>query len=159
RKRSAKSSRRSRRSSELAHPMASQEPRLTLLGKIAVLAVVAASAYGAWYYLRGRGPASATPDARGTVAAPADPSGTTTIGVAYGTEKQRWFEWAVGEFAKAREGRGIKVQLLPMGSLEGAQAVANGDQRITVWSPASSLYKSSFVADWTLKHSKTPILR
>src|SRR5262249_54430498 len=86
-------------------------------------------------------------------------AGATTIGIAYGTEKQRWFEWAVSEFQRAREGRGIRVQLLPMGSLEGAQAVLNGDQRITVWSPASSLYKGSFVADWTLKHSKAPIVR
>src|SRR5262249_21003109 len=95
----------------------------------------------------------------GTVAAGSDETGGTKIGVAYGTEKQRWFEWAVGEVARAREGRGIHVQLLPMGSLEGAQAGLHGDQRINVGSPASSLYKASFVADWTLKHSNSPILR
>src|SRR5262245_19970562 len=138
--------------------MATDEPRLTALGKLAVLVVVAASAYGAWYYLRG--PSARTPAAAGGSAATAlDETGSVRIGVAYGTEKQRWFEWAVSEFARSREGRGINVQLLPMGSLEGAQAVLNGDQRINVWSPASSLYKASFVADWTLKHANPPILR
>jgi len=140
--------------------MATQEPRLTLLGKLAVLAIVVASGYGAWYYghTRDSGSAQRTPAASDTNIG-TDATGTTTIGVAYGTEKQRWFEWAVGEFQHARPGRGVRVQLLPMGSLEGAQGVLNGDQRINVWSPASSLYKASFVADWTLKHSKSPILR
>src|SRR5262245_49147836 len=132
--------------------MANDQPGLTLLGKLIVVLIIAGSGYGAWYYLYGRLPSSggAAP-AAGTAGGgfPSDTSGATTIGVAYGTEKQRWFEWAVEEFAKTREGRTIRVQLMPMGSLEGAQAVNNGDQRINVWSPASSLYKGSFVADWT----------
>jgi Bacterial extracellular solute-binding protein len=138
--------------------MASHEPRLTLLGKLVVALIVAGSAYGAWSYMRG-GSASrpAAGDADGVSAA--DAGGATTIGIAYGTEKQRWFEWAVSEFAQSREGRAVRIQLLPMGSLEGAQAILAGDKRITAWSPASSLYKASFVADWTLKHSKAPILR
>jgi len=143
----------------MAHMASDQQPGLTFLGKIFVLLIVAASGYGAWYYLhRGAssGPSSGTAS---DGSAPVDAAGGTTIGVSYGTEKQRWFEWAVDEFAKTRDGRGIRVQLLPMGSREGAQAVLNGDQRINVWSPASSLYKGSFVADWTLKHSKSPILR
>src|SRR5262249_13692278 len=131
--------------------------------KLAVLIVVAASAYGAWYYSQQRGSAPASTsnanNSSNNTATEPPPAGTTTIGVSYGTEKQRWFEWAVGEFQRSREGRGIRVNLMPMGSLEGAQAVLNGDQRINVWSPASSLYKGSFVADWTLKHSKSPIVR
>jgi Bacterial extracellular solute-binding protein len=142
--------------------MADDQPGLTLLGKLFVLVVVAACGYGAWYYFRGvpaiRSGGGGT-DSSATPSAPADVPGGTAIGVSYGTEKQRWFEWAVEEFAKTREGRAIRVNLMPMGSLEGAQAVLNGDQRINVWSPASSLYKGSFVADWTLKHSKNPIVR
>ena len=139
--------------------MADDQPGLTLLGKLFVLVIVVACGYGAWYYFRAS-PPLATPGASTSgSAAPREASGGTTIGVSYGTEKQRWFEWAVEEFANTREGRDIHVNLLPMGSLEGAQAVLNGDQRINVWSPASSLYKGSFVADWTLKHSKNPILR
>jgi ABC-type glycerol-3-phosphate transport system substrate-binding protein len=135
-----------------------QEPRLTLLGKLVVAIVVVASGYGAWYYMRGSSASRPTSPADAGASAASDPTGLTTIGVAYGTEKQRWFEWAVTEFSQSRGGRGIRVQLIPMGSLESAQAILGGDQRITVWSPASSLYKASFVADWTLKHSKTPIL-
>src|SRR5215471_21364019 len=139
------------------------QPALTVLGKLFVVLVIAASGYGAWYYLHGRAPSAAGGSSSGAASsggsAPADTAGATTIGVSYGTEKQRWFEWAVDEFAKTREGRDIRVNLIPMGSLEGAQAVLNGDQRIHVWSPASSLYKGSFVADWTLKHSKSPIVR
>jgi hypothetical protein len=140
--------------------MADDQPGLTLLGKLFVVAIVLASGYGAWYYFRGSAPFTPTSRtaADGTLPPP-DVLGGTTIGLAYGTEKQRWFEWAVEEFAKTREGRSIRVNLIPMGSLEGAQAVLNGDQRISVWSPASSLYKGSFVADWTLKHSKQPIVR
>jgi hypothetical protein len=54
------------------------------------------------------------------------------IGIAYGTEKERWLKWAVDEFAKTRDGKKIKVNLIPMGSLEGAHALLNGDQRIDV---------------------------
>ncbi|NJK90841.1 MAG: ABC transporter substrate-binding protein [Blastochloris sp.] len=46
-----------------------------------------------------------------------------------------------------------------MGSLEGAQALLGGDTRIHVWSPASALYKDTFVQDWQVKHSSNPILR
>jgi Ca-activated chloride channel family protein len=132
---------------------------LTLLGKLAVLAVVAACGYGVWFYGFARGTSPHGTGEAGAGASDSVSGGGTSIGIAYGTEKQRWFEWAVGEFEKAREGRNIRVQLLPMGSLEGAQAVLNGDQRINVWSPASSLYKGSFVADWTLKHSQPAIVR
>ena len=81
------------------------------------------------------------------------------LGIAYGTEKQRWLEWAVQEFAKTRDGKRIKVNLIPMGSLEGAHALLNGDQRIHVWSPASALYKDIFVEEWQVKYSQNPILK
>jgi Ca-activated chloride channel family protein len=74
------------------------------------------------------------------------------IGVAYGTEKRDWFNWAADAFAQTPAGRNVKVDLQPMGSLEGAQAVVRGDRSINVWSPASSLYKAVFVRDWTAAH-------
>jgi ABC-type Fe3+ transport system substrate-binding protein len=46
-----------------------------------------------------------------------------------------------------------------MGSLEGAQAVLRGDQRIHVWSPASALYKDVFVQEWQGRNNKNPIVR
>src|SRR5262245_54723918 len=138
--------------------MAIEQPRLTWLGKLAVAAVLVASGYGAWYYLRSDASRPSSPPSA-TGGQETDPGSGVTVGIAYGTEKQRWFEWAVDEFARRRKGRGVHIQLLPMGSLEGAQAILNGDKRITVWSPASSLYKASFVGDWTLKYSNAPILR
>ena len=81
------------------------------------------------------------------------------IGIAYGTEKQRWLAWAVDEFAKTKDGKHIKVNLIPMGSLEGAHAILNGDQRINVWSPASGLYKDIFVQEWQVKNGSNPIIK
>jgi len=81
------------------------------------------------------------------------------LGIAYGTEKERWLQWAVQEFAKTRDGKRIQVNLIPMGSLEGAHALLNGDQRIQVWSPASALYKDIFVQDWQVKYGQNPIIK
>src|SRR5262249_44463996 len=86
-------------------------------------------------------------------------NGRVKLGVAYGTEKKRWLEWAVGEFGGKREGADVTIELIPMGSLDGAHAILNGDQRIQVWSPASALYKDSFVQDWQIKYNGNPILR
>src|SRR3974377_2154050 len=76
-------------------------------------------------------------------------------GLAYGAEKQRGLEWAVQEFSKTREGKRIKINLIPMGSLEGAHALLGGDQRIQVWSPASALYKDIFVEEWQGEKTNT----
>jgi hypothetical protein len=81
------------------------------------------------------------------------------IGIAYGTEKRTWLEWATQEFAATDAGRRIRVQLIPMGSLESAHAILDGDQRIHVWSPASSLYRETLVRDWEAKHGGNPILK
>jgi hypothetical protein len=80
-----------------------------------------------------------------------------TIGIAYGTEKRNWLEWAVKEFAVSKEGRGSRINLIPMGSLEGAHAIVEGDQRIHVWSPASSLYRDTFLQDWKRQRHGNPI--
>ncbi|HEY2585663.1 MAG TPA: substrate-binding domain-containing protein, partial [Tepidisphaeraceae bacterium] len=100
--------------------------------------------------------------ATSTVPAPAEsgPAAGITVGIAYGTEKRRWLESAADQFARTPQGAGIKIDLIPMGSLEGAQAILRGDQqahRINVWSPASSLYEQSFVQDWQVKYGNNPI--
>ncbi len=115
-----------------------------------------------------RGPANparaAVPAPDTSAAAPPAEAGTppageaVTLGLAYGTEKQRWMEWAVVEFAKTPAGRSVRVELIPLGSLEAAQAVLSGDRRIHVWSPASSLYADNFIQDFELKHNRKPIL-
>jgi Ca-activated chloride channel family protein len=89
------------------------------------------------------------------------PSAALEIGIAYGTEKERWFKDALSAFAATEEGKNIKVNLFPMGSVEGGEAVwKKEDQRIHVWSPASSLYKEAFVEGWRSKHAgQNPILQ
>ena len=145
-------------------------PRLTAVGKLVILLVVAGCLYGAYVLFKrpagagtstaaGSGPASpaATGDPAGPPPAPAGEA--VEFGIAYGTEKRRWLEGARDAFAKAPEGRGVTVNLLPMGSLEGGQAVLKGDKRIHVWAPASSLYTGTFVQEWQVNHSGSPILR
>jgi ABC-type glycerol-3-phosphate transport system substrate-binding protein len=137
-------------------------PKLTGLGKLFIFLFIAACVAGAYYFFAGKTPGS-SPGKSG------NPSGgmfdglsggeQVEVGIAYGTEKQRWLEWAVQEFAKSRDGKRIKVNLIPMGSLEGAHALLNGDQRIHVWSPASALYKDIFVQEWQIKYSQNPILK
>jgi Ca-activated chloride channel family protein len=92
-------------------------------------------------------------------AQPIEASPSVEIGIAYGTEKRSWLEWAVREFAATSEGRGIRVNLIPMGSVESAHAILDGDERIHVWSPASSLYRETLVRDWEARHRGTPILK
>jgi ABC-type Fe3+ transport system substrate-binding protein len=136
--------------------MATNDTKLTGLGKLMILLFIIACLGGAYYMFMGKklpnlggssggGFLGSTPDAE--------------IGIAYGTEKQRWLEWAVQEFAKTSEGKHIKVNLIPMGSQEGAHAVLAGDKRINVWSPASAAYKDVFLQEWQVKESGNPIAR
>ena len=86
------------------------------------------------------------------------PAKPITIGVAYGTSKRKWLEWAVAEFTKSEAGKNITIDLIPMGSVEGAKAVLTQDKRITVWSPASSLVETLLTDPWEREHGKSPIL-
>ncbi len=86
------------------------------------------------------------------------PKDPVEIGIAYGTEKEKWLKWAVGEFAKTPEGEKVKINLLPMGSMEGGDAILKQDKRINVWSPASSLVQDYLVDKWKKDHGdKDPI--
>lgn len=87
-----------------------------------------------------------------------NPKAPIEIGMAYGTEKQKWLEWAVAEFAKTPEGKKVKINLIPMGSVEGAEAILKKDKRINVWSPASSVVQDLLVEPWKKENSKDPIL-
>jgi ABC-type Fe3+ transport system substrate-binding protein len=79
------------------------------------------------------------------------------LGIAYGTEKRRWLKSAVDQFAQTEAGGKIRVNLLPMGSLEGAHAILERDQRIHVWCPASSMYREAFLNEWQIQHNGDPI--
>ena len=129
----------------------SDRPSLTWLGKIALMLFVVGCIAGAYFLARKR---HVLP-AQLSVSSDSD----VQIGIAYGTEKQRWLEWAVEQFKTTSEGKHIRVNLIPMGSLEGAHAALAGDQRIQVWSPASAVYKATFVEDWQSKYGSDPILK
>lgn len=86
------------------------------------------------------------------------PKESVTVGIAYGTEKEKWLKWAVEEFAKTPEGKNVKIDLIPMGSVEGGEAILKQDKRIHVWSPASSLVQDLLVEKWKKEHEgKDPI--
>lgn len=130
-------------------------PKLTLAGKLFVLLFVAGCLYGAWllFVRKPIGNAGTASEARADRDVRNDAGPGVRIGIAYGTEKERWLEWAVAEFAKTEAGEGIGVDLIPLGSLEGAQAVLRNDERIHVWSPASALYKDIFLQEWQVQRS------
>jgi ABC-type Fe3+ transport system substrate-binding protein len=134
----------------------SDGPKLTILGKLFVVLFILACIAGAYYLFVGRKAMEETRQAAGNLLSGGP---HLEIGIAYGTEKQRWLEWAVSEFGKTSEGKRITVNLIPMGSLEGAHAILGGDKRINVWSPASAAYKDIFVQEWQVKYSGDPIVK
>ena len=119
----------------------------TWLGKLVILVFLAGCFYGAYYFLL-----QGNTQQSGTLQGVVPSKEQVKIGIAYGTEKRLWLEWAAAEFAKTQAGSQIQVELIPMGSLEGAKAVVAGDQRIHAWSPASSVYKHVFLQDWQIQH-------
>ena len=131
----------------------------SLLPRIIIVLAIVGCLYAAYYYLY-RNKAGAGDQVSGTSSAPSGGSkGGVELGIAYGTEKKTWLEWAVQEFSSTPEGRNIRINLIPKGSLEGAQALVSGDKSIQAWLPASSLYKDTFIQDWQIKYSNAPILK
>jgi len=138
-------------------PSSSDGPKLTALGKLFVALFVIACVAGAYYLFLGKKAVEQTKQVTGNILGGGP---QVEIGIAYGTEKQRWLEWAVSEFAKSYDGKRITVDLIPMGSLEGAHAILGGDKRINVWSPASAVYKDIFVQEWQVKNGGgNPIIK
>jgi len=138
------------------------EPKLTCLGKTFIILFILACVAGAYFFFSHKTPwsspgkGSSSPGILDTFSG----GSQVELGIAYGTEKQRWLEWAVQQFGQTRDGKRIHVNLIPMGSLEGAHALLNGDQRIQVWSPASALYKDIFVQEWQVRYNgQNPILK
>jgi hypothetical protein len=112
---------------------------------------------GAWWIFgRGGDEPAGLPAGPGDFAkvepAPAEAKNATKIGIAYGTEKESWLKEVVEEFARTEDAQRVSVDLIPMGSIEGGHAVLDEDQRIVVWSPASSMYRATFEQEWDLRH-------
>ena len=131
-------------------------PQLTPLGRALVFLFIVGCIVGATLLFMGRRPSNISWSwGQSLFARKPD----VEIGIAYGAEKQGWLDWAITEFGKTAEGRKIKINLIPMGSLESAHALLNGDSRINVWLPGSSAYKDVFVQEWRSKYDSDPILR
>ena len=132
---------------------------------IVLWVVLAGGAYLIYSLVAGGGSDKPGPTPTANADAPAatqTPESTdrVKVGIAYGTEKKRWLTAAVEAFNQTPDGKKYEIDLIPMGSVEGAQAVVNGDERIDVWSPASAMYREAFEADWSAQHgSGKPILR
>jgi serine/threonine-protein kinase len=103
------------------------------------------------------------PDARST---PRPATGPVLVNIAYGTEKKKWLETALKDYLKTPGGQGVRINLLGMGTIEGANAVLTGPKPVTephqpihVWSPASSVYRNVLETEWRVNHDGvSPVL-
>ncbi len=100
-------------------------------GKIIIVALFAAAAGGIFFYTQ-RAPNTVAPGIKVT----APPSDQVEITFLYSTEKKDWVESCATAFRQAEPG--IKLTLQGQGSLDSAQAVADGKAAPTLWSPADS---------------------
>ncbi|MBI4850312.1 MAG: substrate-binding domain-containing protein [Acidobacteria bacterium] len=141
------------------------EDKMPFVGKLVILIVIVGCLAGGYYFLakpsNSSDPGNSPNDPKNSNSSSSNQwkGNTIEIGIAYGTEKKTWLEWAAQEFAKTPDGEKIKINLIPKGSQEGAQALVAGDNKIHVWSPASSLYKETFIQDWQVKYSNNPIFK
>ncbi|GHG64857.1 substrate-binding domain-containing protein [Comamonas sp. JC664] len=115
------------------------------------------TALGGALYLSSRraheGPREARPVARAPVSPPRGVR--TEITFLYSTEKQAWVEEAAADFQKAHPL--IRVNLVGRGSLEAAQAILEGRERPTVWSPADSAVLRMLESDWATDAAREPL--
>ena len=80
------------------------------------------------------------------VAPPPPPARATEISMLYSSEKKEWIEAAAATFQKAHPE--IKLTLTAMGSLDAAQAIVDGKEKPTLFSPADSLVENLVASDW-----------
>jgi hypothetical protein len=103
----------------------------------------------------GASSADASASARASQVASSAPATVTEISMLYSTEKSEWVEELASVFAK--EHPEIKVKLVAKGSLDAEQALVEGSEKYTLFSPADSLVLNLLDADWTTKF-RTKIL-
>ena len=77
---------------------------------------------------------------------------TVPVSIIYGSEKREWLEPLVQEYngqkRETAEGSVIVVEATPMGSIESAREIVEGQLEPTIWSPASSIYIPVANAEW-----------
>ncbi|RJS25933.1 ABC transporter substrate-binding protein [Corallococcus sp. H22C18031201] len=79
----------------------------------------------------------------------------TEISFLYSTEKKDWVEAAAAGFQQ--EHPDIKVTLVGRGSLDAAQAILDGREKPTVWSPADSAVLRMLSSDWATDPARGPL--
>ncbi|AUX48461.1 hypothetical protein SOCE26_099990 [Sorangium cellulosum] len=95
-------------------------------------------------------PEAAPAGAAAPASAAPPPAAATEISMLYSSEKQEWVEAALADFRK--EHPEIALRLKAMGSIEAAQAIVDGSEKPTIFSPADSLVQNLLTSDWQTKH-------
>jgi hypothetical protein len=144
---------------------ASQRGRGSVVG-LAVTALVLIGAVLGWsFWGRRPGRVAARPNASAPL--PAIAEERVVINIAYGTEKEKWLKESLAAFERTPEGRQSRINLIGLGSVEGARAVLDGPNAVLdgkpippihVWSPASCAYRDVFEREWRFRHGNEPIL-
>jgi ABC-type Fe3+ transport system substrate-binding protein len=126
-------------------------PRVLII--IGLLAAVG----GALYLARlGHGPGdTGNGQGRSSTSQPDTPGEVTEISFLYSTEKKDWVESAAAAFQQ--EHPTIKVHLEGKGSLDAAQAILDGREKPTVWSPADTTVLRLLESDWAMEPSRGPL--
>src|SRR5262245_59592369 len=90
---------------------------------------------------------------------PATPKEGVTITVAYGSEKKTWLEEQAKKFessgVRTKSLRPIRIDARPMGSGEAMHAIAQGQLRAHVFSPASAVYVGLLNEAWLRTAGRT----
>lgn len=79
----------------------------------------------------------------------------TEISFLYSTEKKAWVEEAAAAFQKTHPA--IRLYLVERGSLDAAQAILDGRERPTVWSPADTAVLRMLESDWATAPERGPL--
>ncbi|WP_435008532.1 protein kinase domain-containing protein [Tundrisphaera lichenicola] len=142
-----------------------QGPRLLALACLFALAAAIGSLTPILIVGRLPGDARIPPDfppIRPRTTTPVAGGSPVTINILHGTEKKNWLEAARHDFLSAPEGRGITINLIGRGSIQGADDILNGPGPLPIhaWSPASTAYRSVFEREWEVRRpgDSPPIL-
>jgi hypothetical protein len=98
----------------------------------------------------GSGPMAAGSTSAAGLGSAAPPTAQTEISMLYSSEKKDFIEAAAQLFQKDHPE--IKLTLNPKGSIAAAQAIVDGKEKPTVFSPADTLVQNLLASDWQTKN-------
>ena len=131
--------------------------------KLAIVGIFAVAVVGAfiWMFLGGGSPRGGGEDPKASgsnePSADAEPAKEQTlIRLLYSSEKTAWLEEAVKGFEQSR--KDIKVEMVSKGSLDAVDAILEGKEKPTIWSPADFVAIQLLADDWKTKHAGDMII-